>query len=106
MLYTYISHSRMPKTYYGVTFNYGDKKEVSGIINDKRFVFCSSRQNPPAHSAVSADVVAPSKQEVEKAEPKVVELIEKPKTTRKRRTKVVEPVTEPVVEESISTEAE
>lgn len=109
MLYTYISHSRTPKTYHGVTFNYGDKKEVSGVINDNRFVFCSSRQNPPAHSAVPADVVEPPKQVGEKAESEVVENAEKPKAIRKRRTKVVEPaidaITESVVEESVSTEA-
>ena len=45
MLYTYISHSRTPKTYYGITFCYGDKKEVPDIIDDSHFVFCGSRQD-------------------------------------------------------------
>ena len=46
MLYTYISHSRIPKTYYGVKFNYGDKKEVTGVIRDRRFVLCGARLEP------------------------------------------------------------
>ena len=110
MLYTYISHSRTPKTYHGVTFNYGDRKEVSGVIDDKRFVFCGSRQIPPTLSLASTNVVESSEQTVENAESEVVETAEKPKAIRKRRTKVVEPVigtaTESVVEDSISTEVE
>lgn len=95
MLYTYISHSRMPKTYYGVTFHYGDKKEVSGIIRDNRFVFCCLRQNPPTPTESQNVEDESSKLTAESSEP-TVEFVptEKPKTTRRRKPKVTDLVSE------------
>lgn len=101
MLYTYISHSRVPKTYHGVTFNYGDKKSVSGVINDKRFVFCGARPNPPVPVVVkeseSSETVAESTAQVADTSS-----AEKPKSTRGRKPKVFETV----LEESDSTDKE
>lgn len=100
MLYTYISHSRVPKTYHGVTFNYGDKKSVSGVINDKRFVFCGARPNPPVSvvkESESSETVVESTMQVADAAP-----AEKPKSTRGRKPKVFEAV----LEESDSTDKE
>lgn len=101
MLYTYISHSRISKTYYGVTFNYGDKKEVGGVIRDKRFVFCGARPNPPVPIAVkeseSSETVTESTAQVADTSS-----AEKPKSTRGRKPKVFGAV----LEESDSTDKE
>lgn len=109
MLYTYISHSRIPKTYYGVTFNYGDKKEVSGVINDKRFVFCCSRQTSDIPAAPQTVEVESPKPAVASAKP-VSESIPqaKPKSARGRKPKFVEAIVdEPALaEEPTSTDAE
>lgn len=43
----YKSFCRSPKTFYGVTFNYGDSKAVSGYINDRRFVCLDSHYMEP-----------------------------------------------------------
>lgn len=43
----YKSFCRSPKTFYGVTFNYGDSKAVSGYINDRRFVCLDSHYTEP-----------------------------------------------------------
>ena len=90
MLYTYISHSRMSKTYYGVTFNYGDKKEVGGVIRDKRFVLCGSRPEPrkiPEEPAV-VDAVNDIKSENDDKVVAPTDAAEKPKQTRGRKPKV------------------
>lgn len=102
MLYTYISHSRMPKKYYGVTFHYGDKKEVSGPINDKRFVFCCSRQTPDT-STISQTVDAKSSEPVAVSAKPTFENAQqaKPKSTRGRKPKFVESlVEEPMVSDA------
>ena len=100
MLYTYISHSRMPKTYYGVTFHYGDKKEVSGIIRDNRFVFCCSRQNPPTPTKTQV-VENDLPKKVEESPELIAETVpvEKPKTTRRRRPKVATTVLDELTSE-------
>lgn len=90
MLYTYISHSRMSKTYYGVTFNYGDKKEVGGVIRDKRFVLCGARLEPhkiPEKPDV-ADAVDDFKSENDDKVVAPTNVAEKPKQTRGRKPKV------------------
>ncbi len=110
MLYTYISHSRMSKTYYGVTFNYGDKKEVGGVIRDKRFVLCGSRPEPEKPSVTKISEVLPVENTSAVVEiPKPTETskpvetsTEKPKTTRGRKPKFVESV----VEEPTASDAE
>ena len=113
MLYTYISHSRVPKTYHGVTFYYGDKKEVTGTISDKRFVFCYSRPNPSTSDVTptveakpTKPVVEPSKPvaEVKPTEDKVAEdkPTDKPKATRGRKPKSIKSI----VEESNSADKE
>ena len=43
----YKSFCRSPKTFYGVTFNYGDSKAVPGYINDRRFVCLDSHYTEP-----------------------------------------------------------
>ena len=90
MLYTYISHSRMSKTYYGVTFNYGDKKEVGGVIRDKRFVLCGSRQEPRKipDTPDAVDVVDDTKSENDDKVVASTDVAEKPKQTRGRKPKV------------------
>lgn len=111
MLYTYISHSRVPKTYHGVTFYYGDKKEVTDTISDKRFVFCYSRPNPPV--SVTTSEVESTKPAVKTSKPvaKVksvedkpidVKLNGKPKAARGRKSKSIKSI----VEESNSTDKE
>lgn len=110
MLYTYISHSRMPKTYYGVIFNYGDKKEVGGVIRDKRFVLCGSRPEPPKPPITKISEVPPVENKSTVSEtPKPTETskpaetsTEKPKTTRGRKPKFVESM----VEEPAASDAE
>ena len=98
MLYTYISHSRVPKTYHGVTFYYGDKKEVTGTINDRRFVFCSSRQTP-----IVENEDEPSDSSNNQSNPSMDSSpAEKPKSTRGRKPKV----TESVFEEPTSDDAQ
>lgn len=91
MLYTYISHSRMSKTYYGVTFNYGDKKEVGGVIRDKRFVLCGTRLDPrkiPEKLDVT-DAVDDLKSENDDKVVAPTNVAEKPKQTRGRKPKVM-----------------
>ena len=113
MLYTYISHSRVPKTYHGVTFYYGDKKEVTGTISDKRFVFCYSRPNPSTSDVTPTVETKPTKPtvkpsepvaEVEPTEDKVAEdkPTDKPKATRGRKPKSIKSI----VEESNSADKE
>lgn len=56
----YKSFCRSPKTFYGVTFNYGESKAVSGYINDRRFVCLDSHYTEPKEhlkAKVSAEVV-------------------------------------------------
>lgn len=56
----YKSFCRSPKTFYGVTFNYGDSKAVSGYINDRRFVCLDSHYTEPKEhpeAKVSIEVV-------------------------------------------------
>ena len=89
MLYTYISHSRIPKTYYGVKFNYGDKKEVTGVIRDKRFVLCGARLEPhkiPEKLDVT-DAVDDLKSENDDKVVAPTNVAEKPKQTRGRKPK-------------------
>lgn len=89
MLYTYISHSRIPKTYYGVKFNYGDKKEVTGVIRDKRFVLCGARLEPhkiPEKLDVT-DAVDDLKSENDDKVVAPTNVVEKPKQTRDRKLK-------------------
>lgn len=90
MLYTYISHSRIPKTYYGVKFNYGDKKEVTGVIRDKRFVLCGARLEP--HKILEKPDVTETVDDLKSEnDDKVVaptNVVEKPKQTRGRKPKV------------------
>ena len=90
MLYTYISHSRMSKTYYGVTFNYGDKKEVGGVIRDKRFVLCGSRPEPRKipDTPTAVDAVDDIKSENDDKVVAPTDVAEKPKQTRGRKPKV------------------
>lgn len=104
MLYTYISHSRIPKTYYGVTFHYGDKKEVTGVIRDKRFVLCGSRIESPKNPTTKISEVHPAEKKSTLSEtPKPTETsTEKPKTTRGRKPKFVESL----VEEPTASDAE
>ena len=96
MLYTYISHSRIPKTYYGVKFNYGDKKEVNGVIRDKKFVFCGSRIEPPKRPIPKiSEVPSVEKKSTVPETPKHMEIpTEKHKTTRGRKPKFVESLVE------------
>lgn len=96
MLYTYISHSRMSKTYYGVTFNYGDKKEVSGVIRDKRFVLCGSRIEPPKNptTKISEMPSVENKSTVSETPKSTETSTEKPKTARGRKPKFVESLAE------------
>ena len=42
----YKSLCRSPKTFYGVTFKYGDIHPVSGFIHDPRFVCLSTNYRP------------------------------------------------------------
>lgn len=95
MRYTYISHSRTPKTYYGITFCYGDKKEVRGRIDDKRFVFCGSRPNPPTSVVATSNEVVLTNPHDEQSTPVADDVpAEKPKSTRGRKPKVAEAVFE------------
>lgn len=89
MLYTYISHSRMSKTYHGVTFNYGDKKEVGGVIRDKRFVLCGSRPEPRKipDTLDAVDVVDDIEPENDDKVVAPTNVAEKPKQTRGRKPK-------------------
>lgn len=92
----------MSKTYYGVTFNYGDKKEVGEVIRDKRFVLCGSRPEPPKPSITKISEVPPVENKSTVPEiPKPMETpkptetsTEKPKTTRGRKPKFVESLVE------------
>ena len=43
----YTNGSSITKTFHGVTFGPGETKEVSGIINDPKFVLSHPRQEPP-----------------------------------------------------------
>lgn len=101
MLYTYISHSRTPKTYYGITFCYGDKKEVPDIIDDSHFVFCGSRQDsitPVEEKQLTAELPKPEND---------IESTEKPRNARGRKPKTVQPTLENLkTNESISTDEE
>ena len=105
MLYTYISHSRVPKTYHGVTFYYGDKKEVTDTISDKRFVICCSRPNPSTSDVTPIVEIKPTKPmvkpsesvaEVEPTEDKFAEdkPTDKPKATRGRKPKSIKSIVE------------
>lgn len=89
MLYTYISHSRIPKTYYGVKFNYGDKKEVTGVIRDKRFVLCGARLEPHKipEKLDATDAVDDLKSENDDKVVAPTNVAEKPKQTRGRKPK-------------------
>ena len=86
----------MPKTYYGVTFNYGDKKEVGGVIRDKRFVLCGSRPEPPkpAITKISEVPLVENKSTVPETPKPTETSTEKPKTTRGRKPKFVESMVE------------
>lgn len=44
----YKSFCRSPKTFYGVTFNYGESKAVPGYIHDRRFVCLDTNYTSPA----------------------------------------------------------
>lgn len=46
----YTNGSSITKTFHGVTFQPGDTKDVSGIINDPTFVKSSTRKEPPKRS--------------------------------------------------------
>lgn len=46
----YTNGSTVTKTFHGVTFHPGETKEVSGIINDPKFVLSYPRQEPPTRS--------------------------------------------------------
>lgn len=50
----YKSLCRSPKTFYGVTFKYGDTHPVPGFIHDPRFVCLSTNYRSPA-VATSSD---------------------------------------------------
>lgn len=65
----YKSFCRSPKTYYGVTFNYGESKAVPGYIHDRRFVclntnYVESELQPKVEATAVKLEVAPKQAEV------------------------------------------
>lgn len=67
MFYRNISNAT--KTFYGITFNPGDEKEVPGYINTGDFIAIA----PPEKPVPVAAKATPAKKEQEKVEPAKVE---------------------------------
>lgn len=70
----YKSLCKQPKTFYGVTFHYGDTKAVPGYIHDARFIclgFEPSKQEE-APKVESHKQAVPKKEVIQKEEPKKV----------------------------------
>lgn len=93
----YKSFCRSPKTFYGVTFNYGESKAVPGYIHDRRFVclnthYVEPESQPKAEAAAVKLEVAPQQIEaaglVEKEKP--AKKSEPAKEEKKSETKKVE----------------